>query len=418
MYLRCSAMFSATRRFLVTPIQSTGVLLVLLVFLRPSLPCYGEEEPQRAVHDGKLEFIEQVYLHNRELFRAFTCRFRVLEGRATDMSAALDGRLTDVVSKTGLWISDGGDGRYELLCDEKVRVAPPESDVVAKGSELAGVMTTVPCLPTTELYSNERRRRVDCSRLFNVVSLQEGGTYTAVYTPISMGIMGPGERLSPAEMIRGARQKMFYCRHSGIEMIDGDAVDVIEAGLGGAPNGAPFCTSYLDARRGCIPLRAVFRNPDGSMAGETIATSIRKCENDGYICDRAVLTWTRRSGLAVTIIELVSLDLSRPPRDSLALSLTAGTEVVDAKDLRSLFKLEQRESLRIDDFDTWLQRCRGNLDRYLGEVARREHPGHRSGSHTNEVRGFTGVFIFAGLLISVAIVWLCMKRTASRVPRC
>ncbi len=410
MYLVNPPTFSATRSRL-APRNSLTVALLLLLFAFATLyvPCYGKEEVERPVGDGTLEFMEQVYLHNRELFHAFTCRFRILEGHATDITEAVDGRLTEVVAKTGLWISDGGDGRYELLCDEKVRVDPPNPETVAEGGDREGIVTTVACLPLTELYSNEKRRRVDCSRLFNLASLQEDGTYTAVYTPISMGIMGPGETLSPAEIIRGARQKRFYCRHSGVETIDGSLVDVIETGLEPSPNGAPFLTFYLDVRRGCVPLRAVFKNPDGSKAGETIATSIRKCENGGYICDRAVLTWTRRSGLAVTVIELVDLDLSRPPRDSLALSLNVGTEVVEAKDLRSLFKLDKQESMHIDDFDRWSQRCRASLDRYLAEVERREHPGHTDGSQTKGIGGFPVALVLGGLFLSVLVVWVWMR---------
>lgn len=309
-------------------------------------------------HDDKerLNSIEQIYSRNRGLFKAFTCKFRVVEGRAENIEDALNGRLDDAVRWAGLWIVDGGDARYELRCERPIEVELPTE--TSPRTDTGGVMTAARYLPQLELCSGKHRVRAVLSEVLKCVNLKHGQLSRHYITPISMGVR------EPIEFIRGAREGERYCRHAGTAMLDGASVDVIEGDRDPSSDGTPIFTWYLDFRRGCIPVKTVYGR-DGKVRLTSVVTSIRKCENGGHICERAVTTWTSAVGLHAKIIELVSLDLSKPQRDSLALTLAPGTTVVDTKDMRSFFRLEATEELHVDEIDAWLQRCEAALKAHL-----------------------------------------------------
>lgn len=327
----------------------------------------AEQLPVSKRHDPKerLKLIEQVYDRNRALFRAFTCKFRVIKGCAKNMDDALSGRLEDAVHWSGLWIVDGADARYELRCSRPIEVEFPTETSLRTPN--GGVMTGARYLPEIELCSGKHQTYAGVSEVLDCVNLTRGAGFRAITTPISLGVMGRGESCAPVEAIRGAREGRWRCRYAGHSIVDEATVDAIEADGDPERDGAPLFTWYLDVRRGCIPVKTVFRDPDGSLSGSTFATSIKKCENGGYICDRAVMTWPQTTGLGVKIIELVSIDLSEPPRDSLALLLQPSTTVVDTKDMRSSFRLEETEKFHVDEFDVWLQRCDAALRQRLME---------------------------------------------------
>ena len=160
--------------------------------------------------------------------------------------------------------------------------------------------------------------------------------------------------------IQGQKAGTSYCKYLGKSRLDGVEVDVMESGLQKTKGVERNTVWYFDLARGGIPLKfSVFKN--GVLAYETIATSAKKLENGAYISERSVFLGKRPNGLKTEMIELTSMDLNLPARDSLAITLPDDCKVLCMKDLRQSAKAGKAEKVHVDDLQAWVKRCEARV---------------------------------------------------------
>lgn len=304
-----------------------------------------------------LEVIAHVYADNREKLQSFTCRFKVTEGIAPSAADALAEKFDPISVQDGLWIVDRGDVRYELTC---VKGGTTRAELLRNPPGKTGAktaVTSVDCAPRFELFSAKQQIRANVSALLNTANLYEKSSSDVLVTPVSMGAMGPGEIFSPFQMIRGHQAGSRYCKYLGKSNFNGRMVDMIEMSLQKVKAGEVTIVWYVDVANGAFPLKCEFVNQDGSIQHETVCTKVRRLDNGAYLSERSVFLSHWPNGWKTIIIELISMDLNAPARESFAMTLPERCKVLCMKDLRLNVRVTTPEVLHIDDLQNWVTRC-------------------------------------------------------------
>ena len=190
-----------------------------------------------------------------------------------------------------------------------------------------------------------------------MVNLHEKATTEVVKTPISMGMLGPGENYSPLFFIQGQQAGTSYCKYLGKSQLDGVEVDVMESGRKKTKEAEPYIVWHFDLARGGVPLKRSVINKDGSLRYETVATSIKRLENGAFICERCVFLSKEKTDWKADIIELTSMDLKPPLRETLSITLPDSCHVICAKDLRQSLRTGKGEKMHVDDLQDWVKKC-------------------------------------------------------------
>jgi hypothetical protein len=334
---------------------------VLVLFILHSAAFFGDRSTVVAAPSDEeaLENIAKVYSENREKLRSFTCRFKVTAGMAASATEGLAEKFPPKSIQNGLWIVRDGDVRYELRCakgeltrEELNRKGPDEILPNGRGISAGG-----DCSSSLELYSEKSHIRAVIGLTLNVVNLHEKGTTEVVKTPVSMGMLGPGEIYSPLFFIRGQQAGTSYCKYLGKSKLDGVEVDVMESGRLKTKDAEPHIVWHFDLARGGIPLNRSVINKDGSLRYETVATSIKRLDNGAYICERSVFLAKWEKGWKTEMIELTSMDLNPPARAMLEMTLPDDCKVICMKDLRQAVRVGKGEKMHVDDLYDWVIRC-------------------------------------------------------------
>lgn len=363
----------------------------------------GVKRTHAEEHDETLEAIAQVYSANREKFRTFTCRFRFSDGRTASKDDAAAGKFVPRKVQHGLWIVDGEDSRYELICEGGEL---SHADLQRIGPD-ADRLTAVSCASRIELYLGKERIRASVSHGLNAANLHVKGLSEVVNTPISMGTMAGGEKHSPLQFIRGYQAGTRYCKYLGQSRVGDATVDVLETGLRKTADPQITLTWHLDLARGGIPLKVVVANPDGSVRWQTDAGKIIRLENGAYLCQRSV-TWGKVDDeWNSAVIELESIDLSKPARETLAVTVPEKCRIIDSRDLRRWVRVPKAEIIHVDDLPKWIERCEANGKTRIeeqkrlgiGSVAARRTSGARRLNYWAIAGGGLAMFVIAGVLL-------------------
>jgi hypothetical protein len=313
-----------------------------------------------------IESIAQVFAANRDQLEKFSCQFQVVNGVADAPASAWREDIAIRRVEEGVFAVNAGDLRYELECV----IGQPTNDQIKKLSKEPGNerAVAVACLSSAQLYSKGKHLWVTYSPHLSSINLVPNSPVEAVNTPLSMGIMGAGDKYSPLAFIRGAQAGNYHCRYLGTEVLDGVTVDVLETGLTNSKEPQHKFVWYLDLHRGGIPLLQKWLREDGSLYAETRCIDVRRLSNGGFISGKSVSVYFESDGrCSVNIIKLLSVDLTEPSREMLSLDLPAGTEVVNTADMRSQIKLTAGERLYVDELDQWLKRCDEQLHKTIEE---------------------------------------------------
>jgi hypothetical protein len=172
-----------------------------------------------------------------------------------------------------------------------------------------------------------------------------------------MGMLGPGEIYSPLFFIQGQKAGTSYCKYLGKSRLDGLEVDSMESGRQKTKEAEPLIVWHFDLARGGVPLKRSVINKDGSLRYETVATKIKQLDNGAYICERAVFLSKWEKGWKTEVIELASMDLNPPARETLAMTLPDDCKVLCMKDLRQSARAGKGEKVHVDDLQAWVKRC-------------------------------------------------------------
>lgn len=326
----------------------------------------AEEDPPPS-DEVLLASIRKGYQENREAFHSFTCRFKVREGHAPTVEAAINGKLEHEVTRTGLWVVDGSRVRYELICDAPANVQTPSRD--DHRDPATGVMTSVDCDSIAILA--DARFELRYSPLLNGCNINEIPALgpSISLTPITMQVMGRGEILSPAAQIQSGLTNHGFCRLEEGPTPHINGLQIVTTGRTVHDRDGTHLKSttwHLDPDRGFWPIRIVSRNGRDLIRHEVFTTDIRQCSNGRYFPERSVCIWIPQSPppLRVQIIELLDLDVDKPPpEDDFALRLPRGTPILNPVDNRAFYRTDDSKRITLADLPGVMDRCREELRR-------------------------------------------------------
>lgn len=322
---------------------------------------------QDARGEEKLDAIAQVFLANRENFQSFSCKFRVIHGRASSIENAWSEKLDIRSEQYGLLAVHAGKMRYDSRC---VKGEKTMAEMAAQLDKDRGRQTTsAACSSKGEFFDANLDIHVPYGSLLRVVNIHRQGTFQIVHNPLSMGIMGPGDQFSPAGWIAAAKAGKHDCSYKGTQVIDGVTTDVIECGFDASAQRQHRLVLHLDLQRGAIPLRQYGYDPDGGPESETRALDIRRTANGGWICGKSISVYPSKNGrCSVWVIALEEIRLEPPDRELFAIDLEDGWEVSNVADMRSTVRITGRERFYLDELPQWIDRC----NERLGVVVKRQ----------------------------------------------
>ena len=316
-----------------------------------------------------LDVIREGYSSNRDAFQSFTCRFKVIEGKADTIEQALKGTVTNTNPQTGVWIVDGPNVRYELSCDAPIiREKPPE---IKPGQK--GVFAGVSCSPEAILKSGDVK--MSYSGLLGGINIMPTSSYGAeIYlTPFSMGVMGVDENRSPARTISDCSTGKRLCRFEGIKDLDNTQVHVFSDRL--APSEDPalkgnksFHRWFLDPDRGFLPVQSHSYVDPETIYQKLWITDVRRTDQGDYFPARSVQVRypDKPAPYHVRIIELVELELTkRPPESSFFIDVPGGVGVLNPVDGRASFRMAVAQRIRLHDLPGMIERCEQALQRRI-----------------------------------------------------
>lgn len=302
--------------------------------------------------DKMAEFLRQGYLANREAFRQFTCRFRVIDGTAESFSDAIAGTMATTQVRQGLWVVDGRKQRYELVCEdpttEKLPPPPKGGGVVGGGCN-------------TERLLSDGKLGLRYSKGLGAANISPAkGQQPQIHlTPISMGLMGDDESRGPGSATVMGVNGPAYRRFGGIRTVNGVDLSVMSIGEEGIPGNEWSMQWCLDPARGFLPLEVSYYEAPNQRGRLAVITAVRKCSNGAFFPERSVGIiqpdgpWPR----GVQVIELVDLDLRTPSDNAFAVEIPKGSKVVYPEDMRAFVRVPDETRIHVSELAEWIERC-------------------------------------------------------------
>ena len=360
--------------------------------------------------EAMVEALQQGYLANREAFNTFSCTFVVKQGGANTIEDALAGNLFNVVVSNGLWVVDGLNQRYEIICaDPKQEIPQPANDGSHEGQGV--VFAGVDCISSKILTDGALGLRYSPLSSSGNISANFGPEPPILHTPLSMGVMGNNETWG-GPGLRQRRGFEIVRRYGGRRMVGDVPCEVLViSGIGRVVR-----EWSLDPRRGFLPIegRRYFVSEDAHYPDEkelrnwTIVTAVRECPNGAYFPERSVTVHFPEAPGAkrAEIIELGELDLRRPSASALAIEIAPGSVISEPPTMLANVRVEAAEHIHVTDLQRWVDRCREARDVKLAERLPQEAPPRRPGR----------LLLAAGSLtiILACLVWDAFRRRQRR----
>lgn len=286
----------------------------------------------------KSDIFVRGYLSNRAAFENFVCRFHYVEGSASSVDAAVNGKLTSPQPIEGIWIVAGQNVKYSLICDSETIEKTIQE---AKNRHSHKVQPVKPggmgFLPLPHFLGNEILKygqyaiNVGILSGANIVSLKEDTNFLEIRrTPWNMGIMGPEEVLNPGRQIKGyLKQEPDRVKYLGTKKVDGVECMVVQLRPIVEPH-ERLVEYYFDPRRGFLPI--LIKETDtsnGKVSRLAKILDVKHCSNDRWFPMKSVLMDDpEQKPFRVDRYEVLELDADdRPADDLFFLDLKKGTEV-------------------------------------------------------------------------------------------
>ena len=95
--------------------RNIGVVLVVICVWLMVVPGHSRADSDTA----RIGYLCEGYLSNRAAFENFVCRFHYVEGSASSVDAAVNGKLTSPQPIEGVWVVAGENVKYSLICDSE-----------------------------------------------------------------------------------------------------------------------------------------------------------------------------------------------------------------------------------------------------------------------------------------------------------
>ena len=307
-----------------------------VAFLAASTECVlscvaSPQEEQKA-----LGALAEGYFNNRQAFRAINCRFEVVNTNATTVEDALAARFVGKqMTHYGLWLVNGANTRYELLCAPTVKSAVEEAlrekrKAIREERSKGRSESTISVECVDELYLKNDDYYMSYGPLIlsaNLFSKETARPVGIRKTPFDMGVIGADEISNPGRFLKDCLGGRFVGRFFGTERI-GKAellVTTVE------------CKGFADYKYGFDPNRgyvlayyASKDNKSGRRYEEAFVTDIKQCSEGRWFPMRSVVISYSdpKAPLAITEFRVVQLDVDHGvAQEEFYLDIAAGTQV-------------------------------------------------------------------------------------------
>jgi len=362
------------------------------------LSCTGQL-PAELPPERQADFLKvagQAYLHNREGFARFTCRFETTFGKARSWEDALARRLENPCTFDGLWVVDGDKVRFELLCD------PEKIPVIAVGHYLDS-----PFLSNMFLGDSSIQLTVSPDQGIANINPPELPAGLKM-TPFDMGWMGENEQSSPGRYIlRSLEDKKETALYEGAEKHEGVEAAVVKVGGG---KGGRWCKYYMDPKRGFLPVETVVTEND-KMSYRYLITDIKSCPGGLWYPAQSLVVIYPFKGepkFIVKIWEVKEMRLDElPPANPFCINVPKGTTICDASvSTPAQYKLEKDETICLSGLKDVLDKAR-----LIGAKRAGIGGGERIAEHP---RSNFGVIVGVNVALAVAIALAVYLRYRKR----
>lgn len=289
--------------------------------------------------DVLLKFLVEGYSENRDRFRQFECRYRVIQGTATSVADAMSGTLANPMMMSGVWVIRDSWQRYELQCEPALQQRPQYDP----SRDRSGTMTaSVPCVSMKILTDGEIGLHYNWVLEMASVAPSCGQRPPIYFTPISMAGMGDNEEWGPNAPLRPVTGGTMIRRYGGQVVSEGHELQSVFVGMEKSEQTYSGRHWLLDPHRGYLPVEMRYCS-NNLQTGQTVVTEVRKLENGGYFPFRSVnIAGPYANDVrTVIIIEVETLSLSPPPDSAFQISFPPQTMISNPDTNRGSFVLKE-----------------------------------------------------------------------------
>ena len=291
----------------------------------------------------------------------FECRFTTINAKLK--SVDFEGKaLMDPIESKGLWIKDGDESFYELVCDVR-KVQESIDEQKKKNNKLLRV--TLPCPAEVKTIRNKNQFLLFSPGLSAAkVSPNWVTPFAEDYiNPFTMCVMGRKNEYSTMSLIeRGLAGEVKY--------------DVKKAEFKGGKclvltfirndNGSSI-EHWLDPNRGFLPIRVLWMDGNGVVTTETQVVEAAQSTHKGWFPRLSM--WigqpTDNGPFPCRRIRVDSLvDDTRPSKDKFAFLLPRGIQLHPIDVEESDFRIDKSRMVRADAIDELLQFCADEKKRF------------------------------------------------------
>jgi hypothetical protein len=341
----------------------TGVCFVVLTGSL-SLAFAGDSAPQ-----VMSKLIAEGYLHNRESFDAFECRFRLEWGEAKDSDEAIQGRLTNRRTMQGVWLVNGEKVRLEC-----VHAQTPSDFTKAYAAQqwLSNGPLSLSIQPDVKMGN---------------IFYPEFPGAGILNTPFDFGMMGFNEKGSPGKSILECLKDHSPCTFEGNQDVKGRSLSLVVFKRGDYEE-----QIFFDLQRGFLPLQWISKEmKSGTIAHKVWITKVEECEGERWFPMRTVVAYfppgEKSLPCQVRIYEVDHLKIGAPFDDQFVVDAEAGTSINDHTRDGAQIRLKSPRRYSLADLEPLLDTVR--------HQAGIESPG------SSRQRSFVWLFIVVPLVVVV-----------------
>jgi hypothetical protein len=308
------------------------------------------------------------YQHNRDRFRAFSCRFEVIAGQANSVADAEKGELQDTVTAQGLWLVHGDRIRFDLICDPAVVKAIFNRHNASSTSSSGRGVVAMP-LPSEQYLADAKMQLLYAPSIgiANVFSLANPARGIEM-TPWDVGIMGQNEKRNPGQRIREAVSAGRFWTFEETTDVAGKKLVRVRIGASAKELEAEY---VFDRDRGFLAVEARIYTDNGkTVATQVVITDCKQYPGGCWFPMKAVsISWPdRKTSHTVALWRVKKLE-PMPPRDQdFVIELALGTVFNDRNILGPPVVLQKAEKFGLADLPKLSERCRQAAEKYQASI--------------------------------------------------
>lgn len=378
-----------------------GVLVVTVMqFL--SLLVWGDVDRDQASQAALAHGVAAAWQQNRSAFNRFSCHYRLTKGRAATRDDAFAEKLTNTCVAQGIWAVNDDSERCSLKAND---AAVPKT--VTKNRDGTGYI--IAPISSRDFVSNGPIKLYSdgvggAATLWGADWAEQANDIT---TPISMGVMGPGEAASPNRLIENhLNGDDLFQVSEGNGWDGGEGITIL------LDSGSGQTTSFtFDPKHGFLTSRIAHEIADQETI-EAHVTSAKQSPDGNWFPMRSVrldIPAKHGSPISVQLIEVTELNFS-PDSHDFGFTLPAGTTLVDRSNAHSQHRLQK--PLEVSPA------ALPEIEKHLRQIAANREAGLPLTAELAQPRKTNWWLVIGATLLTAIIAWLLLwkfRRSDSRV---